>query len=73
MEAKLQKMLLRLLGTLSILLVSFDSVGATANAACGQGMVPTYADINAVQYERSNCFGTCRSYRVSSRRDAAIT
>lgn len=37
---------------------------AIAMAACGQGAVPKYGDINAIEFERANCFGSCQSYQV---------
>lgn len=37
---------------------------APAVGACGQGKTPTYSDIYAIRYERTNCFGKCASYEV---------
>lgn len=38
-------------------------------AACGRGLTPTYRDIEAIRYERTNCFGECPSYEVLFTRD----
>lgn len=56
-------MLARILSALSVPLAFGASIG-TAKSACGQGMVPTYGDIAAIQYERTNCFGSCQNYQV---------
>jgi hypothetical protein len=40
-----------------------------ALAACGPGKVATYSDIEAVWYERTNCFGTCPGYQVAFGKD----
>ena len=34
-----------------------------AQAACGIGKLPTYS-VEAIRYERTNCFGQCPSYQV---------
>ncbi len=35
-----------------------------AQAACGEGKVPSYSDISSVTYGRSTCFGKCAAYQV---------
>jgi hypothetical protein len=35
-----------------------------ADAACGPGKTPTYADIQSVSYARTGCFGRCPAYEV---------
>ncbi len=56
-------MLSRILSMLSLLLSIAASL-SPAQAACGQGKVPTYGDIDAIRYERTNCFGKCPDYQV---------
>lgn len=36
-----------------------------AVAACGSGKVPNYTDIDAIWYQRTNCFGKCPGYEVA--------
>jgi len=40
------------------------AANAPAIASCGAGKTPTYDDIQAVQYARTECFGKCPSYKV---------
>jgi hypothetical protein len=38
---------------------------SSAEARCGRGQLPNYGDVDAVRYERSNCFGgKCPNYSV---------
>lgn len=55
---------LKLLIILSFLLAFAVSI-TPASAACGPGKVPTYSDIEAIWYERTNCFGKCPGYQVA--------
>jgi Domain of unknown function (DUF6438) len=52
---------------LSVAIVSFLSMFAlptVCDGECGVGKTPTYADISAVRYARTSCFGRCPDYQV---------
>src|SRR5579871_1604481 len=59
-------MWLRLLIALTLSLAASIS---PAMAACGPGKVPTYSDVEAIWYTRTNCFGKCPSYQVALWKD----
>lgn len=54
---------------LQVPLLALLATIASAQAACGKGAVPTYADIDAIRFAHTNCFGKCGSYDVTLSRD----
>lgn len=53
----------RLLSALSTLLMVVTTT-TPVQAACGKGKTPAYGDIEAIRFERTNCYGKCPSYEV---------
>jgi Domain of unknown function (DUF6438) len=53
-------------GLIFILMVVVNT--SVADAACGRG-APVYNDIDAVRFERTNCFGNCPAYQVLLTKD----
>lgn len=56
------------LNALSIAFV-FAANSSPAVAECGKGAAPSYSDIEAIRYVRTNCFGKCPNYEVLFTKD----